>query len=142
MGHHHMADHGFGGEGHHDGWQGHGMGGPGMPMRGMPEGARQFAMAFFVNALITQMFIRVWLVISAIALMKLAKAQWFSAKVKAYHAMREDLSEQQRQEMVDALWHHAQHKKKMCCSGMMGHGHSKKGWESQMSDTDLAENRP
>ena len=108
-GHH---SHGHDGPGHHG--PGHGPGRHGHGPTGMP-GPLQF---FMVNALITQMFVRFFLVAAAIALLKIARSLTLGAKVKALHETRDDLTAEQRAELVDDIWRLARRKRLSNCPVM------------------------
>ena len=73
---------------------------------------------FFINAIITQMFARVFMVVAGVALMKIAHALALSARVKTLKDLRDDLSEEQRAELVDDIWRRARRKRIANCPVM------------------------
>jgi hypothetical protein len=103
--HGHGPGTGHGGHGHH----GHGPG-----MMGAPGPIKLFV----VNAIVTQMFARVFMVIAGVALLKMAHAMALGARVKTYAQLRDDLSEEQRAELLDDIWSRARRKKMANCPVM------------------------
>ena len=73
---------------------------------------------FFINAIITQMFARAFMVVAGIALMKIAHALALGARVKALTELRDDLSEEQRAELIDDIWRRARRKRMANCPAM------------------------
>ena len=121
---HHGPDMGHAGHGPglgHPGHTGHGSGhhGPGHHAHrpGMMGGPNPVKF-FFVNAIITQMFARFWMVVSAIALMKIAHSLALGARVKTLKELREDLTEEQRAELVEDIWRRARRKRMANCPVM------------------------
>jgi hypothetical protein len=108
--------HGHHGPGHH----GHG------PMGGSMRGPVQF---FMVNAVITQMFARVWMVISAVALMKMASTFALNSRVKMMKELRDDLSQEQRDALLDDIWRRARRKRMGNCPVLPPYGSSETGAE-------------
>ena len=103
--------------GHHDHGHGPGHHGPGHHGHG-PMGAPGPLQFFMVNAVITQIFVRFFLVAAAIALLKMARSLTLSAKVKALHETRDDLTDEQRAQLVDEIWRLARRKRMACCPVM------------------------
>ena len=98
-------------EGHGPGHMMHGRGpmGPGGPMQ-----------ILFANVLITQFVARIWMVITAIALVKIASSLALGARVKVMNDLRADLTEEQREELMADIWRRVERKRMAnCCSGMM-----------------------
>ncbi|HEY5540188.1 MAG TPA: hypothetical protein VIL41_01910 [Coriobacteriia bacterium] len=74
--------------------------------------------SLFVNAIVTQFFARIWMVVSAIALMKIASSMALGARVKMMKDLREDLSEEQRDALLDDIWRRARRKRLANCPVM------------------------
>lgn len=98
------GDHAHGHQSHH-GHHGHGPKG----------GPLQF---FVVNTIITQIFARVCMVIAAVALIKIASALSLGARVKMMSELREDLSQEQRDALLDDIWQRARRKRLANCPAM------------------------
>ena len=74
---------------------------------------------FFVNAMITQFIARIWMVVSAIALIKIAKALSLGARVKVMKDLGDDLTPEQRAELLDDIWRRARRKRMANCPAML-----------------------
>lgn len=103
---------------HHPHAEGHG---PARAMHGFgPMAPGRRLQVFFANALVTQMFARVWMVVSAVALIKIASSLALGARVKLMNDLRADLTDVQRQELMADIWRRVEHKRMAnCCSGLM-----------------------
>ena len=98
----------------------HGLRGPGHGFS-LGHGHRKMGgpLRFFaVNAIITQIFARVWMVVSAIALMKIASSLALGARVKLMDDLRDDLSQEQRDALLDDIWRRARRKRLSNCPVM------------------------
>jgi hypothetical protein len=73
---------------------------------------------FLVNAIVTQMFARVFMVLAGIALMRIASSLALRARVKTFSELRDDLSEEQRAELLDDIWRRVRRKRMANCPVM------------------------
>jgi hypothetical protein len=113
----HSQGHGHGphGHGHPHGphGQGHGHGHGHGPMgRGGP------AQFFFANMIITQFFARAWMVVSAVALLKIASSLALRTRIKLVSELHDDLTDVQRDELMADIWRRVERKRMACCPMM------------------------
>lgn len=114
----HPQGHGHAMLGHGLGHAAHGHGHPAFARGPMAPGRP--LQVLYANTLLTHWFARVWMVVSAIALCKIASSLALGARVKAMNDLRDDLTEAQRQELMADIWSRVERKRMSgCCSGMM-----------------------
>jgi hypothetical protein len=101
------------------GWNPMGMSTPNQG--GMSMGVERPVQGIVVTALVWQMFMWMWMFMSGVALMKIGRAMWLRSQVKAYKAIRDEVSDDQRRMMVDDLWKHVGKSKMMWSLGKMQH---------------------
>lgn len=70
---------------------------------------------FFANVIITQFFARIWMVVSAIALMKIASSLALRTRIKLVSELHDDLTDAQRNELMADIWSRAERKRMACC---------------------------
>lgn len=71
--------------------------------------------ALFINEMLGGVFSRIWMVLSVIALMKIAMALSLKARVEVLEELKDDLSEEERDAIVANVKRRALHRCPMRC---------------------------